>query len=263
MRRSPILLALVVAGTATFAACGGGSDPATDSANKNGSTSSAATADPVIDPGDGGQYAPTLDPANFVTVIDNPYLPMPVGATWLYEGESDGEVETIEVTITNERRTVLGISAVVVRDVVRLNGEIIEDTRDWYAQDKDGNVWYLGEAVEDYENGKLVSTAGSWEAGVGGAYAGIVMPADPQVGGAFRQEYLPGEAEDMMKIVAVGDALTVPAGSFDDVITTHDWTPLEPDVVEAKRYQRGVGKLSEEKIAGGDGFAELVEYTLA
>jgi len=272
MRKSPFLLSLVVAGAATFAACGDGADSGSDSTRPTsvgpaptddvGSTTSTASTDPVVDPGDGGNYAPTLDPADFVEVIDNPFLPMPVGATWRFEGESDGEVETVEITVTDERRTVLGISAVVVRDVVRIDGEIVEDTRDWFAQDKNGNVWYLGEAVADYENGKLVSTAGSWEAGVDGAFPGIVMPADPQVGDQIRQEFYPGEAEDMMKIVAVGESLTVPAGSFDDVITTHDWTPLEPEVIEAKYYQRGVGKIREEKIAGGDGLAELVEYSL-
>jgi hypothetical protein len=225
-------------------------------------TSSGGSAAPLIDPGDGGDYQPQLDPAEFTATIDNPFLPMPVGASWRYEGRSDGEVETIEVTVTGDSKMVMGISAVVVRDTVTIGGELVEDTYDWYAQDSDGNVWYLGEDVKDYENGTVVSTAGSWEAGVNGALPGIVMPAAPAVGDAYRQEFLAGEAEDMMKIDKVGATLGVAAGSFDDVVITTDWTPLDPTVVEEKAYARGIGKIREDKVAGADGFAELVEFSL-
>ena len=216
----------------------------------------------VIDPGDGGVYSPNLDPADFVDVIDNPYLPMPIGAHWQYEGESDGEIEIVDITVTGERKLVMGISAFVVRDTVTIGGELVEDTYDWFAQDIEGNVWYLGEDVKDYENGVVVSTAGSWEAGVDGALPGIVMPATPTTGDVYRQEFYVGEAEDMMEIIGVGDTVTVPAGTFDDVISTRDWTPLDPDTIEEKAYARGVGKIREAKTAGGAGYAELVEYTL-
>ncbi len=138
----------------------------------------------------------------------------------------------------------------------------MEDTFDWFAQDDDGNVWYLGEDSKEYEDGRVVSTQGSWEAGVDGALPGIVMPAVPAVGDVYRQEFYAGEAEDMMTIIEVGAAVTVEAGSFDDVVRTKDWNPLEPDTIEEKSYARGVGKIREDKTSGGDGHAELVEYSL-
>ena len=215
----------------------------------------------MIDPGDGGEYRPTLDASRIAEVIDNPYLPLRVGARWLYEGESEGEVETIEIVVTEDRKTVMGISAFVVRDTVSIGGELVEDTYDWFTQDAEGNVWYLGEAVEDYENGVVVSTAGSWEAGVDGALPGIVMPAVRRTGDAYRQEFLVGEAEDMMEIIGTGKSLTVPAGRYDDVLTTRDWSPLEPEVIEEKQYARGIGKVREDKVAGGQGFVQLIAFT--
>lgn len=221
------------------------------------------TADrPVIDPGDGGVYRPALDPKNVVDVIDNPYLPFPAGATWRYEGTSDGEEEIVEVTVTGERKEIMGIPAVVVRDTVSVAGSVVEDTVDWYAQDAQGNVWYLGEDVKEIENGQVVSTAGSWEAGVDGALPGIVMPGAPAPGDPYRQEYSAGKAEDMMQILEAGSSLTVGGQVYDDVVRTRDWTPIEPDVVEEKAYARGIGKIVERKTIGGDGFAELVSSSL-
>jgi hypothetical protein len=211
---------------------------------------SACGAEDVIDPGDGGHYAPAIDPADFVDTVDNPYFPLRSGSRWVYEGTSGGEAERIEV-VTQERRTILGISATVVRDTVSVEGDVVEDTLDWYAQDRDGNVWYLGEASRDIENGAVVSTAGSWEAGVDGAHPGIVMRASPTVGDAYRQEYYRGEAEDLAEVIEVGA----------DRVVTQEWNPLEPDVVERKTYERGVGLVGEEKVRGGDGALELVSYT--
>jgi hypothetical protein len=216
---------------------------------------------PVIDPGDGGQYAPTIDPADFVDSIDNPYLPFTAGTRWVYEGGSDGEIERIEVVVTDERRTVMGVDVTVVRDTVTVDGELVEDTLDWYAQDRDGNVWYFGEESKDYEDGEVVSTRGSWEAGVDGALPGIVMPADPEVGFAYRQEFYEGEAEDMAEIRRVGVHKEVPFGAFDDVVVTRDWNPFEPDVIEEKYYAPGVGMIFETKTAGDTGSAELIEHT--
>jgi hypothetical protein len=247
----------------TLAACGSDAPIATDASVPTGQPSTSVIGAPVIDPGDSGVYEPRLDPSMFVDVIDNPYLPLPTGARWRYEGMSDGEVETVEICVTPDRKEILGISAVVVHDSVTVGGQLVEDTFDWFAQDVDGNVWYLGEDVKDYENGVVVSTAGSWTAGIGGARAGIVMAAEPAVGDVYRQEFLPGEAEDMMEYIATGPAVTTPAGSFDDVVTTRDWTPLEPDVVEQKSYARGVGKVREEKVSGSRGIVELVEFELA
>jgi hypothetical protein len=211
--------------------------------------------------GDDDAAAP--DPANFVDVIDNPYLPWVVGSRWVYEGEVDGEPERVEVVVTDRHKTILGIEATVVRDSVYTGDELTEDTFDWYAQDQDGNVWYLGEDTKEYENGEVVSTAGSWEAGVDGAEPGIVMPADPTVGHAYRQEYYAGEAEDMAEIIEVGGTVDVPAGHYDDIVTTKDWTPLEPEVIENKKYAPGVGVVHETLVAGGDELLELVEFTPA
>ena len=214
----------------------------------------------VIDPGDGGDYAPVVDPAAFVETIDNPYLPLIPGSRWVYEGIEDGETERIEVVVTDDRRDVMGISAVVVRDTVSEDGEVIEDTYDWFAQDGDGNVWYLGEDSREYEDGELVGTEGSWEAGVDGAFPGIVMLAEPEVGRAYRQEYFEGEAEDLGEVIQVGVSESVVAGTYDDVVVIREWNPLEPDVVEDKYHAPGVGVVLESVVEGGDGRVELVEY---
>jgi hypothetical protein len=214
-----------------------------------------------MDPGDGGNYHPTLDPKSFTDRVDNPYMPLVTGSHWRYQGTATDESETIDVVVTAERRVIMGISTVVVRDTVTSEGEVVEDTFDWYAQDSDGNVWYFGEDTKEYENGKVTSTHGSWEAGVGGAQPGIVMPAQPKLHAVIRQEYLAGEAEDMMEIWATTGDVKVPAGSWSDTVTTHDWTPLEPTVVEEKTYVRGVGNVRTAHIAGGSGMAELIEFT--
>jgi hypothetical protein len=221
---------------------------------------SSTSVGPVIDPGDGGSYRPEIDPASFVDVIDNPYLPLRPGARWVYEGRDDDEVERIEVVVTDERREVFGISATVVRDTVTVDGELVEDTYDWFAQDADGNVWYLGEDTAEYENGEVKDRHGSWEAGVDGALPGIVMPARPEVGRSYRQEYYAGEAEDLAEIVRMNDEAAVPFGTYDDVVVIKEWNPFEPDVTEEKYYTSGVGLLLEVKTAGGDGRVELVEH---
>ncbi len=266
MRASTRGAAITLAGLGLLAGCGG-DDADTTSATSAETTATSPDAtttapEPLVDPGDGGDYAPVIDPAEFVATIDNPYLPLAVGSRWVYEGESDGEVERIEVTVTGDRKVVMGIDAVVVRDTVSIAGELVEDTYDWFAQDADGNVWYLGEDSNDYEDGKLVSTAGSWEAGVDGALPGIVMPAVPAVGDAYRQEFYAGEAEDMFEILEVDAALEIGLGSYERVVVTEDWNPLEPDVVEQKYYARGVGKIREEHL-DEDSYAELVEFTAA
>lgn len=221
----------------------------------------STTGEVVIDPGDGGQYHPTTDPARFVDRIDNPYMPLVAGSTWVYEGTSEGEAERIEIEVLHERKQILGISATVVRDRVFLGGELVEDTVDWFAQDRDGNVWYLGEAVKDYENGKVVSTDGSFEVGVDGALPGLVMPASPAVGHAYRQEFYRGEAEDMAEIIRVDARKAVPFGAFERVVVTRDWNPLEPQAVEEKYYAPGVGLIFEVHTRGPKGSVELVRFS--
>ncbi|WP_166877846.1 hypothetical protein [Salinibacterium sp. ZJ450] len=265
--RSIAVLALVVA--ASLAGCAPGqppdqtadqTSPDQTSPDQTTSTPSATSAPgPVIDPGDGGNYQPDLTAADTVAAIDNQYLPLEVGSRWVYEGESDGEIERTEVVVTDQRRTVMGIDAVVVRDSVTVNGQLVEDTFDWFTQDTDGNVWYLGEDVKEYDAAGSVSTAGSWEAGVDGALPGIVMPGVPRVGAAYRQEFYPGEAEDLMQVLRVDERMTVTFGYFEQVITTQEWNPLEPEVVEEKSYAPGIGMIVEKTVRGGSGTAELIE----
>lgn len=190
-------------------------------------------------------YSPPFEPAGFQPAVTNPYFPLPVGATWRFEAETDEGTEEIVVEVTDDIRTVAGVEATVLRDRVYLDGELIEDTFDWFGQDAEGNVWYLGEETAEYENGEVVSTEGSWEADVDGAVAGIIMPASPSVGQAYYQEFDEGEAEDRGRVVAVGREVTVPAGTFSDCVETEDTTPLEPDVLEHKFYCPGVGTVLE------------------
>jgi len=264
MRAGLIRIAAVIAGlglAGTAAGCGNGGKETASATTSDASNAPSSTVAPLIDPGDGGRYAPAINPASFVDAIDNAYMPWVAGSRWVYEGKVDGEVERNVVRVTSRHKMVLGINAVVVRDTVFVGGEITEETYDWYAQDFEGNVWYLGEDSREYKKGKAADTAGSWEAGVDGALPGIVMPADPRVGDAFRQEYLAGEAEDMMKVLDLGASKNVLAGSFNEVIVTEEWTPLEPRLVEQKYYARGVGNIGEEVITGGTGSADLVAYT--
>ena len=258
MTRHLTTIATALAVAASLASGCGSDSPSTTA---DGPTTTASSIAPVIDPGDVGDYKPVLDPADFVDVIDNPYMPLLPGSRWVYEGTSDGEAERIEVVVTDERKTILGISAVVVRDTVTINGELVEDTFDWFAQDRDGAVWYLGEATEEYENGKVISTAGAWEAGVDGALPGVVMPATPKVGDAFRQEFYAGEAEDMAEVIAVSATEVVAGEPLADLVTTRDWTPLDPGVIELKHYAPGIGLVLEEKVAGGVARVELRSFT--
>jgi hypothetical protein len=214
--------------------------------------------EPVIDPGDGGNYSTALDPANFVDRIDNPFLPLLAGSRWLYE--SDDGSEQIEVVVLAETRDVLGITATVVHDVVSEDGEVIEDTYDWYAQDREGNVWYLGEDSKEIEEGEVVSTHGSWEAGVNGAEPGIVMHANPRVGVGYRQEFYQGEAEDLAEVQRLDGEATTPFGTFDGLLVIEEWNPLEPDVVEHKYYASGVGVVLELTVRGGDERVEIVSF---
>jgi hypothetical protein len=200
-------------------------------------------------------YEPQVNAADFVDVIDNPYLPWTPGTKLIYEGGD----ERVEITINDETREILGITATVVHDQVLTDGEVTEDTYDWYAQDKWGNVWYLGEDTKEFENGEVVSTEGSWEAGVDGAQPGIAMLADPQVGDTYRQEFYEGEAEDLAKVFELGQSVEAPAGSYDDVLVTEEWTPLDPGILEHKYYARGIGVVREEQVQGGNAVLELIE----
>jgi hypothetical protein len=203
-----------------------------------------------------------LAPADFTTRIDNPYLPMRPGSRWVYrETDTDGTVQRVVVKVTRRtRRVANGVTARVVHDTVTERGRRVEDTFDWFAQDRAGNVWYLGEDTTEYEDGRPVSKEGSWEAGVDGARAGIVMLARPRPGRAYRQENFPGEAEDRARVLSLDDQAEVRAGHFTRVLTTKDWNPLEPRVLEYKLYARGVGLVLALHVSGGSGREELLRY---
>jgi len=204
---------------------------------------------------------PVFDPGNFVEGADHPFFPLAPGTTFHYAGQTDEGTETIEVTVTKRTKQIMGVSAIVVRDQVFLDGELIEDTEDWSAQDRQGNVWYLGEDSRQYEDGRLVGTEGSWEAGRDGARAGIIMLANPQVGDSYAQESLPGVAEDMAKVMGLKSIATVPLGTYGDCLETMEWTPLEPGAREHKFYARGVGLVLEVSSSGGGERVELTDIS--
>lgn len=206
-------------------------------------------------------YVIAIDPANFVSgqnITGNSYWPLNVGEFAVFKGLDGKDSIRVEIRVTDSIKVIQGVDCRVVRDQGFLNGELEEDTYDWYAQDVDGNVWYFGEFSEEIENGVPVSTAGSWEAGVDGAYPGIVMFANPVVGTWYRQEFLEGEAEDVAQILSVGETYTVPYGTFTNCLRTLEYSPLEPKVQENKIYAPGVGFIRAEKTKGGNEYEELV-----
>lgn len=254
------ILAGTLAAVLTVAGCGGGGVDGPD-----GSARATMLPDAVIDPGDAGVYDVTIEPARFSSVVTNAYAPKIPGSTWIYEATDDeGEIEIITVTVLDETRTIMGVEAIVVHDAVTTeDGQLVEDTYDWFAQDDEGAVWYFGEDTTSYVDG-VADTAGAWEAGVGGALPGVVMPATPVVSDVgYRQEFLAGEAEDMGQVIGFDQSVTVPAGSFDTLVVTRDWTPLEPDAVEEKYYAPGVGFVYERKITdtGAPEEVVLVSFT--
>ena len=200
-----------------------------------------------------------FDPANFANPAANPMFPLAPGMTYTYRGISkDGEERNV-VEITHRTKTIAGVTTIVVHDQVFLeDGSLAEDTFDWYAADKDGNVWYFGEDTKEYDHGTLVTTAGSWEAGKNGARPGIIMLAHPQVGDQYKQEDSPGIVEDMARVVSRDETLTVPAGTYEHCLKTREWTPIEPGNRSYKFYAPGVGLVLE--IATRNG-GERVELT--
>jgi hypothetical protein len=218
--------ALVAAVALLAAGCGGGSGGA-----------SAAADLPT------GSEPVALDPADFTTEIDNPYWPMTPGTRWTYrELDERGEHQTVVTTITTATKKLAnGITARVVRDTVTQDGEVVEDTFDWYAQDGKGNIWYLGEATAEFEDGRLTTREGSWEAGVDGALAGVALPAEPADDMQYRQEYYEGEAEDAGEVLSTEEQAQVPAGHYASVLLTKDTSALEPNVLEYKLYAPNVG----------------------
>jgi hypothetical protein len=247
-----VVLSVLAAGVA-LPACGNGND-----SSKSGNDSNVSAGLPQ------GSEPADLNPADFSIDIDNPYWPMKPGSRWIYRETDTKDTKTrVVLEVTNRtKRIANGIEARVVRDAATENGAPAEITDDWYAQDKDGNVWYFGEAVDNYKNGKLVDHKGSWQAGVDGAQAGVAMPADPKPGMTYRQEYSKGVAEDRGAIVTVGkEKVEVPFDFFDnDVLMTRDTARIEPKVEELKFYAPNVGPILSVHTDGDGGRAELLSY---
>jgi len=226
---------------------------------RSASAAPSSAASESSGPGSSGGAGTPIDPANFVSTIDNPWFPLLPGTVLTYRGIKDGETAVDTFTVTSRTKVVAGVTCVVIKDDLTLGGDLAETTEDWYVQDRAGNVWYFGEATQELDGGKVVSTEGSWESGVDGARPGIFMPANPTVGDSGSQEFYPGQAEDHFVVLLTDAKVKVPIGSFSGALLTAEWTPLEPDVLSEKAYVKGTGEVREADVAGGDEKLELVK----
>jgi hypothetical protein len=271
LMRGVAALALAMS-LAVVGACGAGTtaekaSAANDKSPGKSAKAASSTASGASNRGDlpQGSEPLQLDPADFSVNIDNPYWPMSPGSKWVYsETDTKGTHLKGVIEVTDKTKMIAnGIEARVVRDTVTENGAPVEITDDWYAQDRAGNIWYLGEATAEYQNGKVTTRAGSFEAGVDGAQPGIAMPADPDPGLSYRQEYYKGEAEDKAAVITIGkERVQVPLGYFDrGVLMTRDLVPTEPKVQELKFYAPNVGPLLSVHTDGDRSRAELISYS--
>ena len=254
MQRLPALIVALSAAALPLAACGsggGGNNGNTDSAAAATSTTTAESTSSSVTPTTDPDYHPDIVPSDFTTEITNPYFPLTPGTTLVYEGTRDGKPQRGEVVVTSDTREILGVTCVVVKDTVTSNGALVEQTTDWYAQSSNGDVWYFGEDTAEYENGVVSSTHGTWEAGVDGAQAGVVMTGDPKIGDSYRQEYRPGEAEDKGEVLRFDPSLEVPAGRYENVLVTLDSDPLNPSKNDNKWYAPGIGLAKTTRVATG------------
>jgi hypothetical protein len=204
---------------------------------------------------------PSALPGHFVGEVTNAYLPLKPGTTLSYKGKLDGKSATDVFSVTHETKVILGVTTTVVHDQAFIKGELVEDTEDWFAQDTAGNVWYFGEDTKELEDGQVVSTEGSWQAGVNNARAGIFMPADPRVGQVFKQEDAKNVAEDCFRIVDLNASVKTPYVSSNEALKTEEFSLLEPDVLDNKYYVRNIGLVREQTVQGGSDFLELVSVT--
>jgi hypothetical protein len=218
------------------------------------------------------QYDPEFDPAHFVdprgigvTIPPNPYFPLVRGVRWVYRDER----EVVTVTVTEKTKLIEGVTCVVVTDVVTVDGVPTEVTDDWFAQDRQGNVWYCGEVTGEFETfegdsprePELVAVEGSWKAGRDRDQPGIIMLGSPSVGAAYREEVSLGNAEDAAQVVSVTGNESAPAASCRGrCVVTRNFTPLSPDAEETKYYAPGVGLVLELHDEGRR--VELVEFTV-
>ena len=252
--------------TAVIAGCGSGGETTSSVSSAPSSAmgggpgaASASSLAPVH-----GSYAPSIDPSNFVSTVDNRYFPLEPGTTFRYEGVAeDGATPQTDVqVVTHRTRRIMGIPATVVQDTVSQNGRQVERTFDWYAQDRQGNVWYMGEDSREKHNGRFVRAGDSWTAGVDGAEPGIIMPGNPRPGDTYRQEYYPGHALDQARVLGSGGAVTVPNGSYETTLLTDETAPkLDAGVHEHKYYVAGVGDVKEQTVTGNHEEIRLVSVS--
>ena len=208
-----------------------------------------------------GPYHPKINPADFVSGIDNGYFPLEPGTTFHYSGYSGKTRQTDDAVVLHRTKVVVGIRCTVVRDSVSERGRVVERTFDWYAQDKDGNVWYMGENSLERKHGRLVRADDSWQAGVNGGKPGIIMEGNPKPGDVYRQEYYPpGGGLDQARVLGTVATITVPAGTYKDALSTIEWSPVEPQL-ERKYYSAGIGEIEEQVVAGGHERFRLVRVT--
>lgn len=199
------------------------------------------------------EMPPLPNPSGFTHRVDNRWFPLIPGTVMVYRGEKDRMSGRDVLTVTHRHRTILGIQATVVSDRLYLRGRLAERTTDWYAQDRRGNVWYLGERTAELDaHGKPLTTEGSWQAGAHGARAGIYMPAQPKPGESGRQEYYKGHAEDQYTILSLHAHVTTPGASSSHALLTKETTRLEPGTIDHKLYVAGIGTVVEQSIKGGN-----------
>jgi hypothetical protein len=197
-------------------------------------------------------YDPVIDPSNFVARVDNPYFPLTPGTTFVYEGQTAEGFEHDEFAVTHHTRVILGVRCVEVHDTVRTDGQLTEDTLDWFAQDRDGNVWYFGENTHELEDGLITTIDGTFMAGVNGDKPGIIMKAHPAIGDFYRQEFSLNNAEDFAETRSLTQTVHVPTGTFHNCLKSKETTPLETDLLEYKFYAPGVGNILTVDARTGD-----------
>jgi hypothetical protein len=262
------VVSALAAGVAFASGCGssgGGGSSSTTAASTTGTSTSAPAAPSASDLAPvHGSYSPSIDPASFVDVIDNRYFPLKPGTAFHYKGVAeDGKTpQTDDEVVTHQTKQIMGVSCTVIRDTVYQRGKLVERTFDWYAQDKYGNVWYMGELAREADHGKLVRASDSWQGGVAGAQPGIIMPGAPHPGDEYRQEYYPGHALDQARVLGSGGSLKVPSGSYGSTLLTEETAPkLDPGVRERKYYVAGVGDIKEQTVSGNQEQIQLVSVT--
>jgi hypothetical protein len=259
--RSTTVAVVVSTIVLTMTGCGssGGSTP--DRKGAAATSAGPATLAPLPSFGPGDTYRPVYDRTSFTADVTNPWFPLRPGSTMLKTGTKDGEASRDVFSITSETKAVDGVVCRVIRHKLFLSGVLYENTIDYYTQDRGGDVWYFGEDTETLDkNGHVTSTDGTWHAGENGAQPGVFMPAEPQVGQRYRQEYYRGHAEDQFKVLTLSASVAVPNGTYDHVLRTEETTATEPGIVDNKYYVRGIGEVEEVQVQG-DGPSEKAVLT--